>query len=102
MDAKRGRRTTASTNRSKPPIQHLALQSSGEGPPRLLHLRFEIPVFRIFDSRTILFQKFSQSLKRRPGALRLRSLGFEIADRVIQVTNRGPRPVPRPRTAGAV
>jgi hypothetical protein len=41
-------------------------------------LVFEIPVFRIFDPRTILFQKFSQSLKRRPSSPSALSIGFEF------------------------
>jgi hypothetical protein len=41
-------------------------------------LVFEIPVFRTFDPRTILFQKFSQSLKRRPSSPSALSIGFEF------------------------
>jgi hypothetical protein len=41
-------------------------------------LVFEIPVFRIFDPRTILCQKFSQSLERRPSSPSALSIGFEF------------------------
>jgi hypothetical protein len=41
-------------------------------------LVFEIPVFRIFDPRTMLFQKFAQSLERRPGSPSALSIGFEF------------------------